>query len=307
MNNHLVNTLNKLNTGIVLVDKDFKIQFWNDWLMNKTGLMIVEVIGKSLKEIAPRFALPQYYKILGNVMDSGYSRFLSGALHKSFFGDFVQNIQIDRVDHYHTSYIMIQVTDISKQYQRVQRMKDFINLLEMENDEIKTTAAKSKKMAMHDALTGLPNRLQFHKNLMERIELRKPFALLFIDVDNLKNINDSYGHRSGDIVLQEMAYRLKNAVRTDDLVARLSGDEFAVILEGVDHEDEIGRIVQKIILKFKPEFVVDDENLAVSCSVGIAIYPRDSEDPDVLLDLADKALYQIKRSGKADYAFYSEL
>jgi diguanylate cyclase (GGDEF)-like protein len=104
-----------------------------------------------------------------------------------------------------------------------------------------------------------------------------------------------------------MAYRLKMAVRTEDMVARLSGDEFAVILEGVDHENEVGRIVQKIILKFKPKFVVDNESLSVSCSIGIALYPRDGEDPDVLLDLADKALYQIKRTGKADYEFYSNL
>lgn len=87
----------------------------------------------------------------------------------------------------------------------------------------------------------------------------------------------------------------------------MTGDEFAVILEGVDHEDEIGTIVQKIILKFKPKFVVDNETLSVSCSVGIALYPKDSEDPDVLLDHADRALYQIKRSGKADYAFYSDI
>ena len=307
MNNLLANTLNKLNNGIVLVDKDFKIQFWNDWIMNKTGLVIVEVLGKPLAQFAPKFEMPQYYKALESVMETGQSRFLSGALHKTFFGDFVQNIQIDRVIHYHTSYIMIQVTDITNQYQKVQKMKDFINILEMENDEIRLNEAESRKMALHDALTGLPNRLQFNKRMNGLMELKMPFALLFMDVDNLKTINDTYGHRSGDIVLQEMAYRLKKTVRMEDMVARLSGDEFAVILKGVDNEDEIGTIVQKIILKFKPKFVVGNENISVSCSVGIALYPRDSEDPDVLLDLADRALYQIKRSGKADYAFYSEL
>lgn len=307
MNNLLANTLNKLNNGIVLIDKDLKIQFWNDWIMNKTGLVIVEVLGKPIAQFAPKFELPQYYKVLESVMETGQSRFLSGALHKNFFGDFVQNIQVDRVVHYHTSFVMIQVTDITNQYQKVQKMKDFINILEMENDEIRLNEAESRKMAMHDALTGLPNRLQFNKRMNGLIELKMPFALLFMDVDNLKTINDSYGHRTGDIVLQEMAYRLKKAVRMEDMVARLSGDEFAVILEGVDHEDAVGRIVQKIILKFKPKFVVDNRNMSVSCSVGIALYPRDSQDPDVLLDLADRALYQIKRSGKADYAFYSEL
>ncbi|MCD4714219.1 MAG: GGDEF domain-containing protein [Clostridiales bacterium] len=307
MNNLLANTLNKLNNGIVLVDKDFKIQFWNDWIMNKTGLVIVEVLGKPLAQFAPKFEMPQYYRVLESVMETGQSRFLSGALHKTFFGDFIQNIQVDRVIQYHTSYIMIQVTDITNQYQKVQKMKDFINILEMENDEIRLNEAESRKMAMHDALTGLPNRLQFNKRMNGLMELKMPFALLFMDVDNLKTINDTYGHRLGDIVLQEMAYRLKKTVRMEDMVARLSGDEFAVILEGVDNEDEIGRIVQKIILKFKPKFVVGNENISVSSSVGIALYPRDSEDPDILLDLADRALYQIKRSGKADYAFYSEL
>jgi diguanylate cyclase (GGDEF)-like protein len=307
MNNLLENTLNKLNNGIVLVDKDFKIQFWNDWLTRKTGLLLVEVLGKPIAEFAPKFELVQYCKILKNVMETGQSRFLSGALHKSFFGDFVQNIQFDRVTHYHTSFIMIQVTDITNHSHRVQKMRDFISILELENDEMRMNEAESRQMAMHDALTGLPNRLQFGAKLNGMIDLKKPFALLFLDVDNLKNINDSHGHRAGDVVLQEMAYRLKMAVRTEDMVARLSGDEFAVILEGVDHENEVGRIVQKIILKFKPKFVVDNESLSVSCSIGIALYPRDGEDPDVLLDLADKALYQIKRTGKADYGFYSNL
>ncbi len=307
MNNHLVNTLNKLNNGIVFIDRDFKIQFWNDWLARKTELVIVDVLGKSLMEFAPKFDRPEYFKILESVMKNGHSRFLSGALHEKFFGNFVQNLQIDRVDHYHTSYVMIQVTDITNQSQKVQKMRDFIDILEMENDEIKINEEKSKKMAMQDALTGLPNRLQFYERLIEMIEVKKPVAIIFLDVDDFKNINDTFGHRAGDLVLQEIAYRLSNALRAQDVVARLSGDEFAIILVGVNDLDEIGRIVQKIIHEFEPKFEVGDETLAVSCSVGVSLYPRDSQDPDDLLDLADRALYQIKRSGKNDYAFYSDL
>jgi diguanylate cyclase (GGDEF)-like protein/PAS domain S-box-containing protein len=181
--------------------------------------------------------------------------------------------------------------------------------------ERKNAQAKMEFMAHHDALTGLPNRIQ----LVERLEheLRRAErhgyygAVLFIDLDQFKNINDSLGHPVGDRVLQAVATRLVETVRDEDLVVRLSGDEFVVVLTVLDQNIETaalraGEISEKIRSVISQPCLYDKVELRVTCSVGVVVYPDKDNSVHELLRFADTAMYQVKEKGRDAIEFFNE-
>lgn len=179
----------------------------------------------------------------------------------------------------------------------------------------KNAQAKMEFMAHHDSLTGLPNRLQLVERLeheLRRAERHGYFgAVLFIDLDQFKNINDSLGHPVGDRVLQEVAIRLQNSVRDEDLVARLSGDEFVVVLTVLDQNIETaalraGEISEKIRTVISQPCMYDNMELRVTCSVGVVIYPDKNNSVHELLRYADTAMYQVKEKGRDSIEFFNE-
>ena len=166
--------------------------------------------------------------------------------------------------------------------------------------------------ANYDPLTNLPNRRLFHDRLGQAIKMahRKelPLALLFIDLDHFKEINDQCGHANGDTLLMEAAQRLSSCVREADTVARLGGDEFTVILPDLGDTPQINRIAENIIEKLaQPFYFLNDETgHHISASIGIAIYPQDTTTLDGLLKCADKAMYAAKGAGRNRYLYFSE-
>ncbi len=181
--------------------------------------------------------------------------------------------------------------------------------------ERKNAQAKMEHMAHHDALTGLPNRIQLVERLeheLRRAERHGYFgAVLFIDLDQFKTINDSLGHPVGDRVLQEVASRLTSAVREEDLVARLSGDEFVVVLTVLDQNIETaalraGEISEKIRTVISQPTLYDNMELRVTCSVGVVVYPDKNNSVHELLRYADTAMYQVKEKGRDSIEFFNE-
>ena len=162
--------------------------------------------------------------------------------------------------------------------------------------------------AHHDALTGLPNRVLFNDRLEHGIELAKrnrtKFALFFIDLDYFKQINDSLGHQVGDKVLIAVTERLKAKIRQEDTLARLSGDEFTVIMEDINTIDDVALLAQKIQKVLAQPIHIDGHTIYISCSMGISIYPKDSTDPIDIIKNADAAMYQAKQEGKNNFQFY---
>ena len=162
--------------------------------------------------------------------------------------------------------------------------------------------------AHYDTLTKLPNRVLFQDRLTQAIAKAKrnntKFALLFVDLDNFKDINDTYGHESGDAVLIEVARRLKNCVRESDTVSRLSGDEFLIILEDFDSKESISTIAKLLVDALQVPIAFQDKELVVTCSIGISIYPDDSQEQDTLIKYADRAMYNAKKIGKNNFKFY---
>jgi len=164
-----------------------------------------------------------------------------------------------------------------------------------------------RHMARHDALTGLPNRVQFIEAMdaAEAAILRgEGLAVLCIDLDHFKQVNDSLGHSIGDKLLQHVAGRLKAATRENDLVARLGGDEFALLLRGGVSPTDAATVAERIVTSIGTPFMVDDHQLVIGASVGISIAPADGEDGEALMKNADLALYKAKTDGRSTYHFF---
>lgn len=319
MNKLFYDLLDKLTLGVLLINDQHEIVLWNEWMASKTQMSSVQVINHKLSEICPRFALPMYKTIIQNAFDSGHGRFISGAVHGSFFNQealegsdvsFRQNLQIEVLDSEEKRFVLIQVHDISSQHKKVQQMKHFIKTLETENDEIRQIEEESRLLAQTDPLTGLHNRLSFMSHLSSLVHPIPPekelTGIVYLDLDAFKSVNDQYGHAVGDAVLQETAHRLKASVRSTDLVCRLGGDEFTLILNAIHSITDLVHIANKIFNSFTAPFQIGTLTLKVNCSFGLSIMPQDGHETKELMEKADLALYRVKKLGKAGFAFYSE-
>ena len=166
-----------------------------------------------------------------------------------------------------------------------------------------------RELAYHDSLTGLPNRSKLMQDLrliLNRAKLDdSQFAVLFLDLDHFKNINDSLGHNIGDLLLKAVADRLQSAVRESDFIARLGGDEFTVILENVEDPGAISSIAQNICSSLSKPFVFIQQKMFVTASVGISVYPDDGDDVNALLKHADLAMFSAKKS-RNNFSFYQQ-
>lgn len=175
--------------------------------------------------------------------------------------------------------------------------------------QIKESERRLHHLAHHDALTELPNRLLFHARLAQSIRRTERRAcsliLVFIDLDRFKHVNDSLGHMAGDELLKQVADRLTAAVRGGDTVARISGDEFVVLLEEIEHPEHAVVAVEKLMQVFKEQFLILGQPLRITASIGVCLYPRDGQDADELILNADIAMYRAKEDGRNAYQFFS--
>ncbi len=173
----------------------------------------------------------------------------------------------------------------------------------------KEAQEKLDHLAHHDPLTGLPNRLLFNDRLTHAIHRAKreknQLALLFIDLDRFKNVNDTLGHHVGDELLKQVSSALSEVVRVGDTLARLGGDEFIMLLEDVDGTYGAGMVAKKMMAVFEKPFMLANHELFVTCSVGISVFPMDGDDLHVLMRNADVAMYQSKEHGRNAYRFYA--
>ncbi|MES9832163.1 MAG: EAL domain-containing protein [Candidatus Thiodiazotropha sp. DIVDIV] len=173
----------------------------------------------------------------------------------------------------------------------------------------KQTEERMDFMAHHDPLTQLPNRLLFNARLEQAIQRstreNQALAVMFIDLDRFKQINDSFGHSVGDELLLQCAVRLQTAVRGNDTVGRISGDEFVILLENIKSSENVSIHVRKVIQLFNEPFLLADHEITVTCSIGISLFPDDCKEPSCLLRNADTAMYLAKEEGRNGYQFYT--
>ena len=173
----------------------------------------------------------------------------------------------------------------------------------------KTMEQRIAQLAHFDALTNLPNRALFYDRLDQAVARAKRyhqrFAILFMDLDGFKQVNDGFGHHVGDNLLGKVAERFTRNARDMDTVARVGGDEFIFILNNIEHAENVSRVAGKILDSLSRPFVVKGTTCSIGCSIGISIFPDDTEDSELLVRMADDAMYMAKKGGKNSYQFFN--
>lgn len=200
------------------------------------------------------------------------------------------------------------LADTNKQLESVNQQLE--QKIEQRTQELSHANQHLQFLATHDSLTGLPNRFLFFDRLDQAVKksrrLKHKFALLFIDLDDFKNINDSYGHLVGDEVLEKVAEFLANTVRDSDTVARFAGDEFTIILDNVHTIANVKAIAQKTVKAVSQPIEAEQAVIVMTASIGISLFPDNGEDAETLLHKADMAMYLVKDGEKNGYTLYKE-
>jgi len=266
---------------IALVDTEERYRFLNAHIGRVFGIDTEATLGHTMREVR------------GEAAYAALAPHVSTAL-RGEKASFVYSDQVDgEMRHYQSNYIPDVDTGGS--------VRGFYAMT-FDITELQNTQAKLELLARVDALTGLPNRRQFDERIADAMarsrRTKQAMAVLFLDIDHFKSINDSIGHAGGDAVLCEFACRLRACVRSTDTVARLAGDEFVILLDGIDGGSEFGPLAEKIVACIRPPFQVAGTALVVTTSVGVAVYEGGRQDAAEVLSLADGALYKAKKQGR---------
>jgi diguanylate cyclase (GGDEF)-like protein/PAS domain S-box-containing protein len=197
--------------------------------------------------------------------------------------------------------------DITARKQAEEELRQTAANLSRSNHELKRSEDQLRYLAYHDPLTGLANRKQFHERLSQALEWAHKneqwVALMYLDLDGFKQVNDTLGHDIGDQLLKIVAQRLLGNLRSTDIVSRLGGDEFTVILSDIPKPEYAGKVAEKILEILSQVFVLERHNVSVTASIGISIYPLDGEEENALIKSADVAMYRSKQQGRNQLCF----
>lgn len=224
---------------------------------------------------------------------------------------FILEASVNEICQLDSAIFIIICRDISERKQAEAKIRSLQEDLELRivkrTRELADANKELQRQALHDALTSLPNRLLLQDRLHQAIRAAKreahSIALMISDLDRFKEINDTLGHHFGDLLLQQVAVRLRGVLRDSDTVARLGGDEFAILLPDIDDPDQVTQAASKIAAAIDLPFIFEDQNIHVGISIGVSMYPQNSEDASTLMRQADVAMYVAKRSN-VDFAFY---
>ncbi|WP_432460356.1 diguanylate cyclase domain-containing protein [Agarivorans sp. QJM3NY_25] len=273
---------------ISAVDRSGRITYVNTKFLQISGYSEEELLGKTHRVIKSKVHSPEFYKSMWSTITQG----------KVWQGE-ICNLTKNG-EHYWVSSTIVPFLNEHGVPQRYISLRTDIT-------EQKSAEERLRHMANHDALTGLATRRLCREKLSTAIAMahrhKKCAAVLFIDLDGFKTINDSYGHDAGDAVLMNVGKRLCATVREMDTVARIGGDEFMVVLSDISDPDDIKLIAQKLINNLKAPFHFNEQPLQIGASIGIALYPDHAQDAERLINRADEAMYTVKSNGKNNYAF----
>lgn len=310
MNSFIYDILDNISEGIVILNKKFEIENWNAYMQHLTGLSHQNVINTSIFHTIPSINKDYFRRSLDDVLSNGYKMFFSASMHKCLINENQHlNLKISKIHICNDVFLLLEFIDVTNQFARIEQLKDTVSNLHQLNEKLKEKEKTIKTLAYYDGLTGLPNRTLFYELSEKLIESSKRnnclLGLMFVDIDKFKNINDSYGHKIGDDVLIEVGKILSNSIRKSDIVARVGGDEFLILLPNLKDENDYKAIVSRIIKETEKPFVCEENGITISLSIGISIFPKDGEDIDKLKINADKYMYFAKNSGGNRYHYGS--
>ena len=276
--------------SIVITDANKIITYVNDMTLVESGYLREELIGENPRILKSGLNTKAFYKSMNKEISNG----------KRWEGEFI-NKRKDGSFYYEKASIMpiFNGKKLVKYLAIKSNITDYIE-----------TKKEVEHMAYHDSLTLLPNRANIENYLERRltVALRKhtKVALLFIDLDRFKNINDTLGHDVGDELLIEVANRLKLVLRKSDMLSRFGGDEFALVIDGFDDNNSITLVCEKIIKYFHKPIQTKQHVLNITLSIGVSIFPQDAKDSTSLFKYSDVAMYNAKNAGKNTYRYYDK-
>lgn len=276
--------------AVFITDRTGRIQWVNDAFCRLSGYSADELLGNTPRLLKSGVHEAAYYDELWATITAG-KPWMSQTTERRKDGSLYTVRQI--------------ITPVRDAQGRVS------HFIAMHEDISETLAAQARieRMAHFDAVTGLPNRSLFFDRLTQALALNRrsgeKVALLFLDLDRFKPVNDTYGHAVGDALLKAVGERLSAAVRESDTVARIAGDEFTVILPGLANREDAARVAEKIIRALGEPFQIEDHTLSIGVSIGIAVFPDDATDPDALMRSADNAMYAAKAASRNTYRFHA--
>ncbi len=276
--------------GIMVTDADGKILKVNNAFTKITGYAPEEAIGKNPRILKSGRHDTEFYKSFWNdLIAKGkwegeiWNRRKNGEIYPEW-----SLISVVKDNHGNTTHYIDVIRDITERIRYEERIK---------------------YQAYHDTLTGLPNRLLFYDRLSVALSNARRskgiLAVIFLDIDGFKPINDNFGHDVGDILLQSITKRLINCIRQGDTVARIGGDEFTIILPQVMQKEEVDEIARRLIDTLKESYLINKHELYITASIGISFYPDNGEDIQTLMKKADISMYRAKEKGKNNYQFYT--
>lgn len=286
----LSGALEQTADSVVITDRDGIIEYVNPACEEMTGYSRTESLGKRPDLIKSGMQSREFYERM-------WSTILAGDVFKDVF-----------INRRKSGEFYFEEKTISPLKDASGRITHFIATGKDISERV-AVQERLQYLAHHDALTELPNRVLFLDRLKQAMALGRRYnrlvAVLFLDLDNFKIVNDTLGHHAGDRLLQGVAERLSKCVRSRDTVARLGGDEFAIILEEVASVDDVSPIAEKILESLSTSFEVDERPVQISTSIGISLFPNDGTDFQILLRHADAAMYRAKQQGRNNYQFYT--
>lgn len=269
--------------GMMLVDADNRIIRVNPAFCRITGYSATEVQGLSPRILSSGLHEKNYYQQM----------WLQLQQHGFWRGEIINK----RKD----GTVYTEMLSISAVRDADGKVRQYIGIF-ADISQLKAHAAELDKVANFDALTGLPNRrlllTRFNQTLIRALQMEQRCAVCLIDIDGFKQINEQYGNAFGDRVLLALSHQLQAALRHDDTLARLGGDEFVVLLSDMPALPEGNHIVKRLLQAVNRPLLLDKTEIALTCSIGVSLYPDDNADPDTLLRHADKAMYQAKEAGR---------
>ncbi|MBL4614239.1 MAG: diguanylate cyclase [Magnetovibrio sp.] len=291
----LGNVLGTVRDAILTIDQKGNVQSINAAGERMFGYPKNLVLGHNIKMLMPSQYADHHDSYLDRYVKTGQS-------------DLVNNSKEFEGQHANGAVFPIELT-VTEMMEGTQRL--FTGVIR-DITERKKALDKIQHLAHHDSLTDLPNRNLYIERVERAIHRArrsgKPLALMFVDLDKFKPINDQLGHDAGDVVLKTVAERMLSCVRKSDTVARFGGDEFVAILENLDHADSAAVVAQKVLAKVAQDILVPCGKIAnVGASIGISIFPDDGETMDDLARTADEAMYAVKDEGRNNFKFYKDL
>ncbi|NWG87845.1 MAG: EAL domain-containing protein [Hydrogenophilaceae bacterium] len=276
--------------AVLITDRKGIIEYANPAFEKMTGYSQAELIGQNPRVIQGGSHDPEFYRDLWQTVLSG----------QSFFATFINRRKSGEI--YHQEETISPVMDEKGEISHfISTSRDATRLVE--------TQERLHHLAYHDVLTGLPNRMLFRDRLEQAIAKsqrnKQIVPVMFLDLDNFKDVNDTLGHAVGDLALKHSAERLGKLVRQGDTIARLGGDEFIILFEGMTQIEEVSARAAAIVEAFSQPFQVERHEVFLGCSVGIAVYPNDADTIDDLFRAADTAMYRAKERGRSNYQFFT--